>query len=305
MTEPVSRSAPVVPFPATPAPSGSARVTPFSPVLRPLGLGEGPLSARLAVYESEAGPPAVYDVEADEPGTLLAELASRTLGWLSRLSSRLPAEAVLAVVENLIHARFRSAAVLLMADGSVQVSDQGPGIPDKERALLPGFTTATPEMRRYIRGVGCGLPVARRLVEAAGGCLRVQDNLAGGTVVGLWPHPPPGVPGPAPATAAPLPSAGGRRRARACASSAQANLFAAPPAPPVPSRRQLQILALLARMGPCGPSQVARHLSLSLATAFRELSALEALGLAVPQGAGKRRLSQAGEAALRLSRVDP
>ena len=38
-------------------------------------------------------------------------------------------------------------------------------------------------MRRYIRGVGSGLPYAQQYMEDKGGSLTIEDNIAGGTVV--------------------------------------------------------------------------------------------------------------------------
>lgn len=297
------RSSSVVPFPAA-SPAGGpagATVTAFSPVLCAAGAAsEAALSVRLAVYETDRSHPAVYDVTAADPGALLAELASRTLWWLARRTSPLPREAVLAVVENLIHAHFLGATVAVLPDGSVQVSDRGPGIADKERALRTGFSTATAEMRRYIRGVGSGLPVALRLMQSIGGQLVLDDNLAGGTVVSLWtPRAVRDVRPPAPAGAArglsPVSaSAGGE-------AVGQQPLFAPGPAMRL-SPRQLRILCFLARHGPAGPSQVARQLSLSLTTAFRELTALEGLGLARTEPGGKRRLTPAG---LNLAEAGP
>ena len=315
MSEALARPGSVVHFPASPPapPTTGASVTPFSPAVRQQVLPEGQLSVRLAIYESETAAPAVYDVAAVDPGSLLAELGARTLGWLSRRGSPLPAEAVLAVVENLIHAHFRAATVSVLPEGSVQVSDQGPGIADKERAMLPGFTTASAEMRRYIRGVGSGLPIARRLVESVGGQLLLQDNLGTGTVVSLWtpqavrarawsllpaPARGPAAPPPAPSPAGSPPAAGRPRLA-------QEALFGGPPPGPGLTRRQLCILQFLQRSGPAGPSQVARQLALSLTTAFRELTALEAMGLAATESAGKRRLTRAGEALLQSWREGP
>ncbi len=40
----------------------------------------------------------------------------------------------------------------------VVVTDRGPGIPDIELAMTPGWTTATPEMRARGFGAGLGLP---------------------------------------------------------------------------------------------------------------------------------------------------
>lgn len=287
-SRPVSR-VPVPPSAYPDGPSARATVLPFAPGLRAARPQEEPLCARLAVYDSETAPPVAYDVTGRDPGELLAELGGRAVWLLSRQPDPLPREAVLAVIENLIHADFQAAAVSVLADGSLRVSDQGPGIADKARALLPGFTTATPEMRRYIRGVGSGLPLARLLMERRGGCLLVEDNLARGTVVALLRHPSLAGRPPAPSPAPRLP-----RSRRPGGANLTPSLFG-DPSPPL-TDRQAQVLALLARRGALGPSSVSRSLGLSLSTAFRELTALEGLGLVVPDATGKRKLSPQGEA---------
>ena len=273
----------LIPFPSPEArePEGSARWVPFAPAAR-LEPAEAPapLSVRLAVYPPSGGLPAVYDVCADEPGALLREACQRSTQWVRERGSPVPLEAVVAVVENLIHAHFRLATVSIAADGSVTVSDRGPGIPDKQRALLPGFTTATAEMRRYIRGVGSGLPTAWELMARAGGELRIDDNLAGGTVVTLSPGAASRAAG---ARWAPAPQA---------APEPGASLQQAPGAALTPRQRRLLMLA--ADMGEIGPSSVAHHLGVSLTTAFRDLVVLENLGLVAPNGAGKRRLTPEG-----------
>lgn len=40
----------------------------------------------------------------------------------------------------------------------INVIDEGPGIPDIELAMQPGYSTATPEMREMGFGAGMGLP---------------------------------------------------------------------------------------------------------------------------------------------------
>ncbi len=41
---------------------------------------------------------------------------------------------------------------------TINVEDEGPGIPDIELAMQPGYSTATPEMREMGFGAGMGLP---------------------------------------------------------------------------------------------------------------------------------------------------
>lgn len=45
---------------------------------------------------------------------------------------------------------------------SVEIVDQGPGIPDIELAMQPGYSTASDEMREMGFGYGLGLPNIRK-----------------------------------------------------------------------------------------------------------------------------------------------
>ena len=45
---------------------------------------------------------------------------------------------------------------------SINVDDEGPGIPDVTLAMEEGYSTATPEMREMGFGAGMGLPNIRR-----------------------------------------------------------------------------------------------------------------------------------------------
>ena len=64
------------------------------------------------------------------------------------------------IVENFIHARFVAPTISIMDNGNtIRFSDQGPGIKEKNRALEFGTSSATEEMKSFIRGVGFGLPL--------------------------------------------------------------------------------------------------------------------------------------------------
>jgi serine/threonine-protein kinase RsbT len=45
---------------------------------------------------------------------------------------------------------------------SIEIDDEGPGIPDVELAMQEGYSTATPEMREMGFGAGMGLPNIKR-----------------------------------------------------------------------------------------------------------------------------------------------
>lgn len=61
----------------------------------------------------------------------------------------------------------------------VVVADRGPGIPDIEQAMQPGWTTATPEVREMGFGAGLGLPNIQGNVDF----LKITSQLGEGTVV--------------------------------------------------------------------------------------------------------------------------
>ncbi len=61
----------------------------------------------------------------------------------------------------------------------VVVEDRGPGIPDIEQAMQPGWSTATPEVREMGFGAGLGLPNIRGNVDF----LKITSTAGEGTVV--------------------------------------------------------------------------------------------------------------------------
>jgi hypothetical protein len=233
---------------------------------------EGP-EVRLAVYDSPVTEPQVVSLRGDDFHTLVGEIAARTYAVSHERGGRMPYVVIREIVENLIHAYFQNATVTILADGNtIRVSDQGPGISDKQHVLLPGFSTATAEMRRVIRGVGSGLPVAKEQLEFLGGILTIEDNLERGTVVTLSLHRDP-IP--------PVSSQDGPVRRR---------LDVTP--------RQKKVLLLIAELGAAGPTTVAKELDISHSTAYRELLALQALTLVTGKGRGKRTLTEEGIAYL-------
>jgi hypothetical protein len=231
-----------------------------------------PPEVRLAVYDSPMAAPRVVSLRGQEFHEFVGELAARTYHFSHERGGRIPYVVIREVIENLIHAYFESAVISILDDGNtIRISDQGPGIADREKALLPGFTTATPEMRRFIKGVGSGLPVVQEQLEFLGGAISIDDNLGRGTVITLSVGAPP-------ARNAPTPRA--------------------PAVPPELSARQKKVLLLIAELGSAGPSAIAKELAISQSTAYRELQVLDDLRLVNTKGQGKRTLTEEGVAAL-------
>ncbi len=234
---------------------------------------------RLAIYDSPLAPPQVVSLSAEDFNHLVGELASRTYSYARERGGRIPFVVIREIVENLIHAFFQDAVITIMDDGNtIRISDQGPGIRDKDRAFLPGFTTATREMRQVIKGVGSGLPVAREQLAFLGGVISIEDNLERGTVVTLHVGP---LKEPSPPQPAIEPAA----------VEEPASLLRL-------TERQRKVLLLIAELGSAGPSTIAKELDISQSTAFRELSALQRLHLLAPRGPGKRTLTEEGIAYL-------
>lgn len=226
---------------------------------------------RLAVYDSPLTAPQIVSLSAADLQTFIGELTSQTYSHSRQRGGRIPFVVIREVVENLIHAYFCNAVITILDDGNtIRISDQGPGIRDKQRALEPGFTTATQEMRRFIRGVGSGLPVAKEQLAFLGGNLVVEDNLNQGTVVTLM-----------------------------LAKPSSPNLRPSGPKPRATlSSRQKKVLLLIGELGAVGPTGIAKELDISHSTAYRELQALEALTLIQSKGNGKRTLTEYGIAYL-------
>jgi hypothetical protein len=149
-------------------------------------VGEGTVRhpARIAVYDDAAAAPRVVVVEPTEIRPYLEEITLQVTQLAQAQGGSIPFMVIREIVENFIHAYFMEPTISILDGGNtIRFSDQGPGIAEKDRALQYGTTSATEEMKRYIRGVGSGLPYAQQYMRDKGGSLRIDDNIAGGTVV--------------------------------------------------------------------------------------------------------------------------
>ena len=210
--------------------------------------------ARFARWSSPTEPPSVEDVAGDD-----ASLVER-LFTLTAASCLVPPLAVREAIENLVHAEFRGACVTVDQGGArLRVSDCGPGIADKTRAVEPGYSTACDRVRAIARGVGSGLPIIAATMEAHGGTMQLGDNLRGGTVLTLT-LPDEGAPFPAPEL----------------------------------SEQARHILALLVELAPVDPEALASELAIPVGTCGRELVILEHRGLVGRAADGARSLTAQG-----------
>lgn len=142
--------------------------------------------ARVAVYDDMKMPPRIIKIQPAETTQFIENLASCINEQKTMLGGGIPYSAIREVTENFIHAQFQDIVVSILDKGNtIRFCDQGPGIQDKEKAVLPGFTSAIEPMSNYIRGVGSGLPIVKEYLDVSDGYLTIEDNIEHGAVVTL------------------------------------------------------------------------------------------------------------------------
>ncbi|MCI8469845.1 MAG: helix-turn-helix domain-containing protein [Eggerthellaceae bacterium] len=154
-----------------------------------------PTTARVALYDNLRSAPRVLEVEPAETTQYIENLTSTVYEQARAAGGTIPYTVIREVSENFIHARFREIIVsVLDAGNTIRFADQGPGIPFKEQAQKPGFSSAVEPMKKYIRGVGSGLPIVRDYLDLSHGKITIEDNLGCGSVVTISVTPYPSVP---------------------------------------------------------------------------------------------------------------
>ncbi|WP_165248547.1 ATP-binding protein [Adlercreutzia sp. ZJ141] len=140
--------------------------------------------ARIARYDDKLAAPRVIEIQPAPTADFIETLASSIDREARMLGGTIPYAVIREVSENFIHARFEEIVVSILDDGNtIRFADQGPGITDKTKAQLPGFTSAIEPMKRYIRGVGSGLPLTKEYLDMKNGTISIEDNLGTGAVV--------------------------------------------------------------------------------------------------------------------------
>lgn len=140
--------------------------------------------ARVAVYDDPLIAPRVISINPATTTEFIQNLAVCIDEQARGLGGKIPYTIILEVTENFIHAQFREIVVSVMDEGNtIRFTDQGPGIEDGGKAIRPGFTSATEPMKRYIRGVGSGLPIVHDWIDLKNGYLTIDDNIGSGAAV--------------------------------------------------------------------------------------------------------------------------
>lgn len=104
----------------------------------------------------------------------------KNMGFAPALIRRVAIAAYEAEMNAVMYAK-RGTMTLRVTPGDVtiDVRDDGPGIPDVALAMQEGYSTATPEMREMGFGAGMGLPNIKRNTDA----LAITSEVGRGTTV--------------------------------------------------------------------------------------------------------------------------
>jgi signal transduction histidine kinase len=136
---------------------------------------------------------------------LLVELEHHSAGECVRVEVRVEPDVTAFVdqrqfqraIENLLRNSFRYAHALVVVEVwvtedkvAVEVRDDGPGIPPEQRtSVLEPFVRVDSAATRAHRGLGLGLAIVRRIVDAHSGSITVTSADEGGTCVRtVWPR---------------------------------------------------------------------------------------------------------------------
>ncbi len=253
------------------------------------------ISGRIAIYDNMRSIPRVVEINYDSITRFLDETPQKVYSISHELGGKIPYTIIKEVVENLIHANFTEIIITILNNGNhIIISDQGPGIADKEKAFLPGFTSATSVMKKYIRGVGSGLPIVKETIFFSGGSVDITDNIKKGTVISL--------------------KIGNTSDKAVFDSLSTIKDFTDIKTPIAEKKepenivkpgegpanikltiRQKKILSLVLELEETGPAKIAKELGFSLSTSYRELIFLESEKLLSLAESGKRKLSAKGK----------
>ena len=257
-----------------------------------------PIVSRIAVYDNMRSIPRLIEMQSDSINNFLDETPQKIYSISHEMGGKIPYTIIKEVVENLIHANFCEIIITILNNGNhIIISDQGPGIIDKEKAFLPGFTSATSTMKKYIRGVGSGLPIVKETIVFSGGSVDVADNIKKGTVISLKIEEPK--------------NSQVSQNTNLTQNLNQRDGIISPDIIPDQAHstnesednlknlklsiRQNKILSLVLELDETGPSKIAKELGFSLSTSYRELIFLENEKLLMLTESGKRKLSTKGK----------
>lgn len=238
--------------------------------------------ARIAQYDDLRSAPRITEIQPAPTADFIEHLASKIYEQAKMAGGTIPYTVIREVSENFIHARFTEIIVSILDEGNtIRFADQGPGIMMKDKAQLPGFTSAIEPMKHYIRGVGSGLPIVKEYLDFSHGTISIEDNLGTGAVVtiSLKSNEEP---------AAYVSESPYDQRRPANSGRGYAPQPAMPPLPPL-SQRERDFLPIFLSEGALGVTDLTRLTGVPQSSTYVTLSKLEEAGL-IEKTAGQKRI---------------
>ena len=227
--------------------------------------------ARVACYDSLMTAPRVTEIPAGPTNEYIENLTTTIYEQSHMTGGKIPYTTIREVSENFIHARFTEIIVSILDEGNtIRFADQGPGISQKDKAQMPGFSSAIEPMKKYIRGVGSGLPLVREFLNSANGTITIEDNLQSGAVVTISLVQHEEKQEPAPVREKPVPV-------------------------PVLSDRGKTIFKLIANHGPMGVTDIHKTADIPVSSISNEFKKLEEANLIAIATGKKRDLTEYGK----------
>lgn len=232
-------------------------------------------TARIALYDDLKSAPRITEIQPDTTAEFIEKLTTTIWEQAKLIGGSLPYTLIREVSENFIHAQFKEIVVSILDGGNtIRFADQGPGIREKENARKPGFSSAIEPMKKYIRGVGSGLPIVQEYLDNSDGSIVIEDNLNSGAVVTITLDP-------------------SYKLAPAKPVEPQTRTSMRPTMSLPLSEREKLFITILMREGDLGITQMGEIAGTAPSTTFNTLSKLEDYGLVEKLGK-KRSLTDLG-----------
>lgn len=227
--------------------------------------------ARVACYDDMMTAPRITEINPGPTNEYIENLTTTVYNQSHAAGGTIPYTTIREVSENFIHARFSEIIVSILDKGNtIRFADQGPGIPQKDKAQMPGYSSAIEPMKHYIRGVGSGLPLVREYLNSAHGSITIEDNIKTGAVVTI--------------------SMLQKQPEEAPVRVVEQAKFTAPALTP----RQGNIIKFLAAHGLSGVKDISTYTQIPLSSTSNELTKLQQMNLIESVGK-KRQLSEFGQ----------
>lgn len=225
--------------------------------------------ARVACYDSFKSAPRITEISPAPTNEFIEELTTTIYNQSHAAGGKLPYTVIREVSENFIHAQFTEIIVSILDEGNtIRFADQGPGISQKEKAKLPGFSSAVEPMKKYIRGVGSGFPIVKDYLDSSQGTITIEDNLTTGAVITLSLS----------------------QKSTSEASREEARI-------PIPAlhEREILIIKAIASEGPLGVTDLSKYLDVAGSTIHNTFVKLEEANILEIKTGKKRGLTEYGE----------